>query len=80
MRHQCVLDLDIELFGEFLKFARGEVGAVVGDDAIRYAVSVDDGLEELDCRGRFLVGDWDGFDPLGELVDGDQQVSVASSR
>jgi hypothetical protein len=80
MRHRCVLDLDVEFFGEFLKFARGEVGAVVGDDAIWYAVSVDDGLEELDRRSRFLVGDWDGFDPLGELVDGDQQVTVASSR
>jgi hypothetical protein len=69
MCHRCVLDLDAELFGEFLKFARGEVGAVVGD-----------GLEEFDRRSRFLIGDWDSFDPLRELVDGDQQVSVASSR
>jgi hypothetical protein len=44
MRHRGVLDLDAELFGEFLKFARGEVGAVVSDDVVRYAVSVDDGL------------------------------------
>jgi hypothetical protein len=72
MRQRCVLDLDAKLFGEFLKFARGEVGAVVGDDAIQYAVSVDDGLEELDRRSRFLIGDGDGFDPFGELVDGDQ--------
>jgi hypothetical protein len=63
-----------------LKFARGEVGAVVSDDAVRHAVSVDDGLEELDRRSRFLIGDWDSFDPLGELVNGNQQVSVASSR
>jgi hypothetical protein len=27
-----------------------------------------------------LIGDWNSFDPLGELVNGDQQVSVASSR
>jgi hypothetical protein len=27
-----------------------------------------------------LVGDGDCFDPLGELVDSDQKVSVASSR
>jgi hypothetical protein len=80
MRHRCVLDLDAELFGELLKFAHGEVGAVVGDDAVRHTVSVDDGLEELDCRSRFLIGDWDSFDPLGELVNDDQQVSVASSR
>jgi hypothetical protein len=80
MHHRCILYLDAELFGELLKFARGEVGAVVGDDAVRHAVSVDDGLEELDRHSRFLIGDWDSFDPLGELVNGDQQVSVASSR
>jgi hypothetical protein len=49
-----------------LKLARGEVSAIVGDDAIGHSVSVDDGLEELDCCSRFLVGDWDCFDPLGE--------------
>jgi hypothetical protein len=80
MRHRCVLDLDTELFSEFWKFARGEVGAVVSDDAVRYSVSVDDGLKELDRRSCFLIGDGDRFDPLGELVDGDQKVSVASSR
>jgi hypothetical protein len=80
MRHRYVLYLDAKLFGKLLKFARGEVGTVVGDDAVWYAVSVDDGLEKLDRRSRFLIGDWDNFDSLGELVDGDQQVSVASSR
>jgi hypothetical protein len=80
VRRRYVLYLDAELFGELLKFARGEVGAIVGNDAIWYTVPVDDGLEKLDRRSRFLIGDWDGFDPLGELVDGDQQVSVASSK
>jgi hypothetical protein len=80
VHHRCVLYLDAELFGKLLKFARGEVGTVVGDDAVWYAIPVDDGLEKLDRRSRFLIGDWDGFDPLGELVNGDQQVSVASSR
>jgi hypothetical protein len=79
MRHRGILDLDTELFGELLKFTRGEVGAVVGDDAVRYAVPVDDGFEELDSRSRLLIGDRDDFDPFGELVGGDQQVSVASS-
>jgi hypothetical protein len=80
MRHRYVLYLDAELFGELLKFTHGEVGAIVGDHAVRYAVSVDDGLKKLDHHSRILIGDWDGFDPLGELVDGDQQVGVASSR
>jgi hypothetical protein len=72
MRHRGVLDLDAMFFGEFLKFARGEVGAVIGDDAVRYAVPVDDGLKELDRCSRLLIGDRDSFGPFGELVDDDQ--------
>jgi hypothetical protein len=71
MCHRRILDLDAELFGEVLKLARGEIRAVVRDDAVRYSVSVDDGLEELDRRSCLLVGDGDCFDPLGELVNGD---------
>jgi hypothetical protein len=54
-----------------LKLARGEVGAIVGDNAVRHSISVDDGLEELDRSSCFLVGDQNDFDPLGELVNGD---------
>jgi hypothetical protein len=70
MRHRCILDLDTELFGKFLKLTRGEVCALVSDDTFGHSISVDDGLEELDCRSCFLVGDQDCFDQLGELVDG----------
>jgi hypothetical protein len=38
VRHQRVLDLDAQLFGELLKFARGEVSTIVGDDAVGYPV------------------------------------------
>jgi hypothetical protein len=68
VRHRSVLELDAEVFGEVLEFARSEVGAVVGDDAVRDVVPVDDGLEEFDRRGRLLVGDWNSLYPLGELV------------
>jgi hypothetical protein len=63
-----------------LKLAHSEIGAVVGDDAVWHAISVDDGLKKLDRCSRLLIGDLDGFDPLGELVDGNQQVNVAPSR
>jgi hypothetical protein len=71
VRHRGVLDLDAKLFGELLKLARCEVGAVVGDDAVRYAISVDDRFEELDRHSPLLVGDRDNFDPLGEFVHDD---------
>jgi hypothetical protein len=80
MRYRGVLDLDAKVFGELLEFALGEVGAIVGDDAIWYAIPVDDGLEELDRYGRLLVGDRDSFNPLGELVHQNQQVCVTSLR
>jgi hypothetical protein len=80
MCHRRILDLDAELFGEVLKLARGEIHAVVHDDAVRHSVPVNDGLEELDRHSLLLVGDRDCFDPLGEIVDGNQKVSVASSR
>jgi hypothetical protein len=79
MCHQCVLDLDAELFGEILKLARGEISVIVGDDAVGHSISVDDGLEELDCCSRFLVGHRDCLNPFGELVDGDDEVGVAAS-
>jgi hypothetical protein len=68
VRYRSVLELDAEVFGKVLEFARSEVGAVVGDDAVQDAVPVDNGLEELDRRGRLLVGDWNSLYPLGELV------------
>jgi hypothetical protein len=69
--HRRVLDLDAQLFGKLLKFARGEVGTVVSDDAVGISIPAGDGLEELDRRSCFLVGDRYRLDPLGEFVDGD---------
>jgi hypothetical protein len=80
MRYRGILDLDTKVFGELLEFTRGVVGAVVGDDDVRYAVPVDNGLEELDRRGRLLVGDRDSFNLFGKFVHRDQQVCVTSSR
>jgi hypothetical protein len=54
-----------------LKLARGEICAVVRDDAVGHSITVDDGLEELDRRSRLLVGDRDCFDPFGEFVNDD---------
>jgi hypothetical protein len=62
-----------------LKFARSEVGAVVGDDAVRDAVPVDNRLEKLDRRGHLLVGDRHSFYPFRELVHCNEQVRMRSS-
>jgi hypothetical protein len=62
-----------------LKLARGEVAAVVGDDAIGHPIPASDGLKELDGCGRFLVGHRHHFDLLGELVNHNQQVGMSPS-
>jgi hypothetical protein len=79
VRHRSILELDTEIFGEVLEFARSEVGAVVGDNAVRDTVPVDNGLEELDRLGCLLVGDRNSLYSLGELVHCDQWVSMTSS-
>jgi hypothetical protein len=68
VHHRSVLELDAEVFSEVLEFAQSEVGAVVNDNAVWDAVPVDNGLEELDRRGRLLVGDQNSLYSFGELV------------
>ena len=38
---------------------------------------MDDVLDEFSCPLRLEVGDGPNFDPLGEFVDGDQEVIEA---
>ena len=43
-----------------------------------HAEAAGDALEELDGYSSRLVGDGYGFDPLGELVDCNQQEGVTA--
>src|SRR4051794_35787500 len=47
---------------------------------MRYAEPVYNGLKKLDGRFAFLVGNRHGLDPLGELVDCDQEVNLSPFR
>ena len=57
-----------------------ELGAIVSNNAIRNSEPVDDVLDEFGHPLRLEVGDGPDFDPLGELVDGDQEVIEAPGR
>jgi hypothetical protein len=59
---------------EACKFSLGEVCAIIGDDTVGVAVSVDDVLEEGDGGFAVQLLDWLDFNPLGELVHHDQEV------
>ena len=62
-----------------LERALGEVGVVVGDDAVRHAVAHRYVLDEPDGCWPVQFLDWPCFDPLGELVNCHQQVRHATS-
>jgi hypothetical protein len=72
--------LNPEVFCELLELARGEIAAVSDDDAMWHTVSACDGLEELDDHCRLLVCYRRCFNPLGEFVDCDEEISMAAAR
>lgn len=53
---------------EIAEVLSNEIGAIISDDAMRYAISVDDALDELNGTGRIRLHDRLGFNPLCELV------------
>ena len=75
-----VFDRDASVFVEVPKMMTNECSSEVGDNAVRETESVDDIFEELNCLlcssrdKRFIL------DPLGELVNGNINVSEATWR
>jgi hypothetical protein len=75
MSNGRIADLDAMIIVVSLEHVADELGTVVNDDPVRDPKPVDDGHDELDCR---LLVDLDNrgcFQPLGELVDTDVQIS-----
>ena len=68
---------DVVILAEVQELSAGELGAIVGDDGVRDPEAMDDIGEE--CHRLFGPDAVQGsnLDPLGEFVDGDQQVRVA---
>ena len=70
----CEIEPDAVDAAETRNGTLGEVGAVVGDDAVWVAVLVDDVAEETDRSLAVQYLDRLCFDPLGELVHRHQKV------
>ena len=66
------------LVAELRHLTLDDVGAVVGDDAMRIAVAVDELADEIDCCLAVALLDRFCFDPLCKLVDCDQHMRVAA--
>jgi hypothetical protein len=76
--HECKAELGANAFAVLLKDLTCKLGPVVCNDTTWDPKSTDDRLEEGDSS---TLGDADhrgGFWPLGELVDGDKEVSVSA--
>jgi hypothetical protein len=68
----------VVLLAELSHGALRKIGAIVGDDAVWEAITVDELTDELGGGFPVALCDGLGLDPLSELVDCNEQVSVAS--
>ena len=80
MRHGCVVERNVLLFAEGFELLSCEVCAVISDDTVWDTEALDDALYEVDCCSSSRIGDGDRLDPLCELVDCHQQVSMPAMR
>jgi hypothetical protein len=71
--------MDVMIIAEFQEPFVGELGAVVRDDVVGNPKAMDDVGEEQRDLLRSDVGNGTGLDPLGKLVNGDEQVGAAPS-
>jgi hypothetical protein len=71
--------MDVMVIVEFQEPFAGELGAVVRDEAVGNPKAMDDVGEEQRGLLRFDIGNGTGLDPLGKLVNGDEQVVEAPS-
>jgi hypothetical protein len=67
----------VVVVAELQEFSAGELCAVVSDDGIRNSEVIDVISEEQHHLLRLDFGDRASFDPIGELIHGDEQVRVA---
>src|SRR5438128_2283825 len=80
MCHRSIADFDAEFFEPNLKLCACELSAIIRDNPVWNAESNHNVLEELlhfgscDCGVRF------GFNPLGEFVDGDEEMCETTRR
>jgi hypothetical protein len=70
---------DVMVVVEIQKLITGELGVVVRDDAVRYPKAMDNVGEKQHDLFRPDASNGEDLDPLGKLVNGDEQVGEALS-
>jgi hypothetical protein len=69
----------VVIVAEIQKLFTGELGAIVCDDTVGNPKAVDNVGEKEHSLFEPDTGDRVGLDPLGEFVDGNEQVGEAAS-
>ena len=69
--------MDVVVVAERQELVAGELRPIVGDDGIWNPEPVDDISEEQHRLFGFDLGNRTSLDPLGELVNGHQQMGIA---
>jgi hypothetical protein len=77
--HGCKVELGANALAVFLEDPTCKLGFVVRNDTVWDPKSTDDGLKEGDSGTLGDVDHRGGFWPLGELVDGDEEVPVPAN-
>lgn len=77
MSNRSKAELDPDFLAVLSEGIAGELRAIVSDYAVGDFEVENNSMDELDCYACGDLGNVYGFSPLGELVDGDEQVLVA---
>jgi hypothetical protein len=77
--HRCEAELGADALAIFLEDLTCKLGSVVRNDMVWDPKSTYDGLEEGDSGTLGDVDHRGGLWPLGELVDGDEEVPVPAN-
>ena len=80
MCHRSVADFYAEFFAPIFKFCAYKLSAIIHDNPVWNAKSDHNVLEEFLCFGSYDRGDKFSFNPLGEFVDGEEEVCKTTGR
>ena len=77
---QTLIHPDLPGVAEVQELVTYELSAIVSNNVIGDSEPMDDVMDEFGLLLRLEVGDGSDFDPLGEFVNGDQEVVEAPRR